>query len=127
MLRFLFSLVIGLAIGAGVGLYLGWVQFPVEFVNSPASSLAERYQDDYIVMVSGGYLTDGDLAGAVERLQILSAANIPALVQETAEKYISDSRSVEDIRKLVALAEAMGHLTPIMDPYSRVIVPGGGS
>lgn len=126
MLRFLFSLVIGLAIGAGIGLYVGWVQAPVEFVNSPASSLAERYQDEYIVMVSGGYLLDGDLGGAVERLQILGTANIPALVQETAEKFISDSRNVDDIRKLVALAEAMGRLTPIMDPYRRVTVPGGG-
>ncbi|MCB9453253.1 MAG: hypothetical protein H6672_17615 [Anaerolineaceae bacterium] len=126
MLRFLFSLVIGLAIGAGIGLYVGWVQAPVEFVNSPASSLAERYLDEYIVMVSGGYLLDGDLGGAVERLQILGTANIPALVQETAEKFISDSRNVDDIRKLVALAEAMGRLTPIMDPYRRVTVPGGG-
>lgn len=125
MLRFLFSLVIGLAIGAGIGLYVGWVQSPVEFVNSPASSLAERYQDEFVVMVSGGYLTDGDLGGAVERLQILGAPNIPALVQETAEKFISDSRNVDDIRKLVALAEAMGRLTPIMDPYRRVTVPGG--
>ncbi len=125
MLRFLFSLVIGLTIGAGIGLYVGWVQAPVEFVNSPASSLAERYQDEYIVMVSGGYLMDGDLGGAVERLQILGTTNIPALVQETVEKFISDSRNVDDIRKLVALAEAMGRLTPIMDPYRRVTVPGG--
>ncbi|MCB9452737.1 MAG: hypothetical protein H6672_14965 [Anaerolineaceae bacterium] len=127
MLRFLISLLIGLAVGAGVGLYLGWVQAPLEFVDSPASSLSPRYQDEYIVMVSGGYLADGDLGGALSRLQILGAPNIPQLVQDTAEKYISDSRGVDDIRKLVALAEAMGRLTPIMEPYRRLTVPGGGS
>lgn len=127
MLRFLISLIVGLAIGLVIGLYLGWVQFPVEFVNSPASSLAEVYRDDYVVMVAGGYVADGDLSGALGRLQILGVGNIPNLVQETAERYISDSRTVEDIRKLVVLAEGMGRLTPIMEPYRRVNVPGGGS
>ncbi|GIL11611.1 MAG: hypothetical protein DWB42_09255 [Chloroflexi bacterium] len=125
MLRFLVSLIIGLVVGLGIGLYLGWVRFPVEFVNSPASSLSQRYKDDFIVMVASGYLKDGDLGGAVERLRLLGVANIPAFVQEVTERYISNSQNADDISVLVALSESLGRLTPIMQPYRRITETGG--
>jgi hypothetical protein len=123
MIRFVISLAIGLAVGLGIGLYLGWVQFPVEYVNSPASDLSQRYKDDYVVMIASGYLRDGDLQAAVDRLRLIGVGNIPAFVQETAERYITNSREVSDIRVLVALAEAMERLTPIMQPYRQVSLP----
>src|SRR4030095_6060020 len=97
MLRFVISIIIGLALGALIGLYLGWVQFPVQFVNSPASSLSERAKNDYMVMIAAGYLKDGDLGGAVERLRLLGVPNIPAYVQQVTESYISNSQDVNDI------------------------------
>jgi hypothetical protein len=120
MLRFVVSLVIGLAIGAGVGVYLGWVQFPKQFINSPTSSLADHYKDDYIVMIAAGYLKDKDLGSAVERLRILGVPNVPAYVQDVTERYITTSRDAKDISYLVALAEGLGRLTPIMQPYRQV-------
>jgi hypothetical protein len=124
MLRFVISLIIGLAIGALIGLYLGWVQFPVQFVNSPASSLSERAKNDYMVMIAAGYLEDADLGSAVDRLRLLGVPNIPAYVQQVTETYISNSQDVNDISYLVALSEALGRMTPIMQPYRRVSVPG---
>jgi hypothetical protein len=124
MLRFVISLIIGLAVGALIGLYLGWVQFPVQFVNSPASSLSERAKNDYMVMVAAGYLEDSDLGSAVDRLRLLGVPNIPAYVQQVTETYISNSQNVNDISYLVALSEALGRMTPIMQPYRRVSVPG---
>ena len=125
MLRFLISLVIGLALGVLIGLYLGWVQFPVQFVDSPASSLSERYKNEYMVMVASGFVKDGDLGGAVERLRVLGVANIPAYVQEVTERYISNSQDAGDISVLVALSESLGRLTPIMLPYRQIGAPGG--
>ena len=122
-MRFIISLLIGLAVGLGLGLYLGWVQFPVEFVNSPITELAPRYKDEYTVMIAAGYAADQDLVGAVERLRVLGVENIPAYVQETTERYITNSRNVDDIRYLVILAEGMDRLTPIMEPYRQVSVP----
>lgn len=123
MLRVVLSLLAGLVAGALIGLYLGWVQFPVEFVNSPAADLSQRYQDEYTVMIAAAYAVDRDLNGAVARLQLLDVANIPLHVQETAERYITGSRSVEDIRVLVTLAEGMDRLTSIMEPYRQVSLP----
>ncbi|NWG16274.1 MAG: hypothetical protein HXY41_06525 [Chloroflexi bacterium] len=125
MLRFLVSLILGLVVGLGIGLYLGWVRFPVEFVDSPASSLSQRYKDDFIVMVASGYVKDGDLGGAVERLRLLGVANIPAFVQEVTERYISNSQNADDISVLVALSESLGRLTPIMQPYRQISGTGG--
>lgn len=124
MIRFVLSLIIALGMGAAIGLYLGWVQFPVQYLNSPAASLADRYKDDYTVMVATGYLKDGDLGGAVDRLRILGQGNIPAYVQGVTERYISNSQDADDIAYLVALAEGLGRLTPIMQPYAQLHAPG---
>lgn len=125
MSRFFISIVVGLIIGALLGLYLGWVQFPVEFVNSPASSLQTRYKDEYTVMIANGFRGDGDWQGAIDRLRLLGIENVPAYMQETTERYITNSREVNDIVALVALSDALGRLTPIMEPYLEIIAPEG--
>ncbi|MBL8145159.1 MAG: hypothetical protein JNL34_02130 [Anaerolineae bacterium] len=124
MQRVLLSLIIGAVVGLGIGLFLGWVQFPAQPVNSPASALADRYKDDYTVMVARAYVHDGDLTGAFDRLRTLEAANIPAFVQEITERTISASGDVSDIQMLVALSAGLGRLTPIMEPYRQAQVAG---
>jgi hypothetical protein len=123
MARFFLSLLFGVVVGVGAGLFIGWNQ-PVQLLNSPANLLAQRYKDDYVVMVAAGYLADGDLGGALERLRLLGVTNIPVYVQEVAERYISNSQIVDDIRYLVALSEGVGRLTPIMEPYRQLSPPG---
>jgi hypothetical protein len=126
MVRFLVSFFVALLIGVGIGLYLGWVQFPAQFTNSDARALAPQYKDEYTVMIAAGYADDNDINGAVERLRILEVENVPAFVQEVTERYITNSRGVDEIQLLVALAEGMGRLTPIMEPY-RQIRPAEGT
>jgi hypothetical protein len=125
MKRFFLSFFIAILFGLGIGLYLGWVQFPVQFIDSPARSLAPAFQDDYTLMVAAGYAADGDVNGAIERLRLLDIEDVPAYVQQIAERYIANSRGVEEIRLLVKLAGAMGRLTPMMEPYREVTLPGG--
>ncbi len=119
-MRILLSLIIGLALGAGIGLYLGWVQFPVEYVDSPASALAQEYKDTYVVNVAAAYRDERDPNAAVERLRILGVPNVPVYVQEVTERFISTSRPIEDVRHLVALAEGLGRLTQIMEEYRPI-------
>lgn len=123
MLRFIISLVIGLVIGTGVGLYLGWVQFPVEYVNSPASALSQRYKDEYTVLVAGGYLADRDVTGAIQRLRVLGVENVPDYVQQITERFITNSRDVNEIRYLVALAEGLGRTSSLFEPYRILSQP----
>lgn len=126
MLRALLSLIVGLIIGVGVGLYLGWVQFPVQYVNSPASALAQRYQDEYTVLIAGGYLADSDEFGAIERLRVLGIDNVPEYVQQMTERFITTSRDVRDIQYLVALSEGLGRTSPLFERFRQLSVSGQG-
>jgi len=127
MRRFLVSLAVSLIIGLVIGLYLGWVPFPVQYVDSPARDLAQRYKDEYTVMIAAGYEADYDLTGAIERLRVLEVENVAQHVQEVAERYITTSRDVGEIQMLVILADGMGRLTPMMQPFMPVTLPGQGS
>jgi len=123
MTRLLLSLAIGLILGMALGLGIGYGLFPVEYINSPLTLLAESYRDDYTVMIASGYAADRDLTGAVERLRALEVSNVPAYVQVVTERYISQGRNYADIVRLVALAEAMGRLTPLMESYRSAVGP----
>lgn len=123
MIRFLVSLILGIGIGIGAGLVLGWGVFPREYSEGTLPELARQHTDEYTVMIAAGYVADGDIQGALERLNLLGVDNSPAHVQEVTERYITNSRDIEDIRLLVALSEGFGRLTPIMEPYRQVELP----
>lgn len=120
MARVFLSTVIGVMVGIGLGLFVGWVIAPVEYTDSPMSALADRYQEEYTLMIAAGYLVEGDASAAIERLSHLGVENVPAYVQELTERYITNSRNVEDIRLLVALSEGLGRLTPPMESFREL-------
>lgn len=131
MRQFIVTGLIALLVGLGLGLYIGWVQYPVEYRNSHMCQLASRYQAEYTLMVARGYRMDGDVQKAVERLRPLRAEgkpecqasdsppidNIADWVQSLTERYISEGASQQQIRDLVALAEAFNRVTPIMESF----------
>lgn len=118
MLRFTRSLILGLLLGALAGLYFGWFPFPPDARSSKISDLAQRYRDEYTVMIAAGYAADRDAPGALERLSLLELEAIPVYLQRSAERIISTSaRDLADIRLLVRLAHDLGALTPAMQPF----------
>jgi len=118
MQRFARSLILGLLLGSLAGLYFGWIQFPPARRNSAISDLAQRYRDEYAVLIAAGYAVDGDAAGALERLGKLAADDIPEYLQNTTERIIrSSARALDDIRLLVRLAHDLGLATPAMEPF----------
>lgn len=120
--RYVGSLLVGVLIGLVLGVFLGWEQYPVEYTNSPLSALAPYYQDEYTLMVAEGYQYDGDINAALERLQPLGKPNVFDYIQDLTERYISQS-NVPAIPVMVALSEAVGRLTPIMEIYRMTPVP----
>ncbi|GAB5493746.1 MAG: hypothetical protein Phog2KO_39610 [Phototrophicaceae bacterium] len=126
MVRVFLSTVIGVLIGIAVGIGLGW-GFPREYSNSTLPELAQSHQDAYTVMIAAGYVNDGDISGAFERLQVLGVENVPAYVQDTTERYITNSRELDDIQLLVALSEGFGRLTPVMETFCQLCEGVSGS
>jgi hypothetical protein len=76
-------------------------------------------------MIAAGYLYDGDALGAIERLRVLGVENAPDYVQQTAERFITNSRQIRDIQYLIALSEGLGRTSPIFEPYRQVSLPEG--
>ena len=117
-MRVIHSIPLGLLIGAIVGLYFGWAQFPAEPRNRHLGELARPFRDDYLVMVAAGYAADGDIAGAIQRLSRLGVDDVPGVIRESTERIIGASaRGIEDIRLLVHLADDLGQLTGPMQPF----------
>jgi hypothetical protein len=121
--RFFTSLLAALVIGAGIGLYLGWVQFPAQVEAGGADALAERYKEDFALMIAAGFQADADANAAAQRLRLIGVTDAPSYIQMMAERAIANSIPLPDIQNLVALAEAMNRLTPAMQPYRRVALP----
>jgi hypothetical protein len=124
MRRLVIALAIGGVVGLGVGVYLGWVQFPVQTINSSIRGLSSGEKDRYTVMVAEGYELDGDVGEAIRRLQLFGIPDVPGYVRGVTERFISINGSGDtgDIRHLVALAQALHVLTPPMQPF---IAPTG--
>jgi len=119
MFRVFLSTVIGVIAGILLGVGLGWY-FPAEYRDSELSELATVHQDNYTVMIAAGYVRDGDIQGALGRLQLLDVENVPLYVQDMTERYITNSRDLDDIQLLVALSDGFGRLTPVMQPYCQL-------
>jgi hypothetical protein len=117
MVRLFASVTFGFVLGIGLGLFVGWVLAPTEYVDSPMQSLSQTHKDDYTVMIAAGYAVDNDVNAVLERLRKLGVDNIPQYVQDITERYITNSRDLVDIRLLVNLSEGLGRLTPIMENF----------
>ena len=118
MLRVIRSLFLGLLIGAAVGLFFGWVQFPAAGRSSNLSDLAQPYRDEYLVMIAAGYAADADIAGANERLSRLHAGDAAPDLRQSIDRIITTSaRDLDDIGLLVEMARDLGQMTAIMRPF----------
>jgi hypothetical protein len=96
-----------LAAGLALGLYLGWVVAPVEYVDTSPSSLQQVYKDDVVLMLATAYAGDGDLAAARAGLSTLGLTDPAAAVRATAERLAEAGVPAEELERLHALAEAL--------------------
>ncbi|MBI3760377.1 MAG: hypothetical protein HY260_00745 [Chloroflexi bacterium] len=115
--NFLRALALGGIIGLGLGLYYGWVVSPPERVSSGPTALRQDYKDDYVLMIAEAYSVDDDLAQAKSRLAALGLKDPGPPVAALAERLINAGQDNADIRRLAALAAALGHTTPAIAPY----------
>jgi hypothetical protein len=107
---------IGLVIGIGLGLFLGWIAWPTEFTDANPSVLAEEYKQDYVLMVAADYAFSGDLDAARQKVASLGSGGEDFIFSFTLDQILQSS-NVTEIRQLAQLANDLGLYSPAMDPY----------
>lgn len=118
---------VGLILGAGVGLFLGWVVWPIEFSDAEPAVMEERFQADYALMIATVYSEEYDLSTARRRLTGLGKEDTGRWVLGLAVDHILNGEVESEILPLVKLANDLGHFSPIMEPYLSQIESEQGS
>ena len=116
-LRIVVFLGLGLLLGTGVGLYVGWIAWPTEYTEADLTILADEYRYDYTVMVASNYAIDRDLSAAQQRLNALGMPDSNAWLLEVAGQAILQGAAEDDIRHLALLANDLGLQAPALAPY----------
>ena len=115
-LRNIALILVGLAMGVGLGLLLGWVVWPTEYTDATPIILQDAYRRDYLRMIAGAYAEDGDLAAAADRLDSLGPNGSEELFSLMLDAILAGNDESET-RQLVQLAAALGFTSPAMQPY----------
>lgn len=110
-------LLLGLLVGIGLGLFLGWVAWPIEFSEADPTILEEEYQRDYALMIAAAYSLDQDLPAAQQRLNSLGRTDTEEWLLTVLIDQILAGGSEQEIRELVSLSNALGLYSPAMEPY----------
>jgi hypothetical protein len=119
MKRWLFILgflTLGLVIGIGLGLFLGWVAWPTEFTDANPAVLAEEYKQDYVLMIATDYALTNDLDTARQQITTLGSGGEDFLFSLTLDQILQGANPAE-IRLLAQLANDLGLYSPAMDPF----------
>ncbi|MCA9969877.1 MAG: hypothetical protein KC425_06665 [Anaerolineales bacterium] len=117
-LRILGLVGIGLAAGAGLGLFLGWNVWPTEYTDAVPAIMQENYRQDYAHMIAAAYAVDGDLAAARQRVASLGEAGADFYFSVTLDAILLGQDETE-IRQLARLAADLGYESPALTPYLR--------
>ncbi len=98
---------IAICIGAGAGLFYGWVVNPVQYVDISPQNLRVDYKSDFVLMVAEAYQADHNLGLAVRRLSLLSSSAPTAIVSNALEYGVQHAYAAQDLSLMQSLAEAL--------------------
>ncbi len=108
---------LGLLIGAGLGLVIGWVVWPIEYVEADPTVLEDSYFDDYVLMIASAYSLDEDLNLARRRLNSMGLENLDSWYLSFTVDQILNGADETEVVFLVNLADDLGLYSPVMEPY----------
>ena len=115
-LRYFVFLLLGLAVGIGLGLYLGWVTWPTQYTEDNPSILQQSYQQDFLLMTAVSYSDDGNLGAATQRVDSLGENGRSLLLNTTIDLILTNPTS-SNIPPLARLANDLGENNPTLLPY----------
>jgi hypothetical protein len=91
---------IGLVLGALLGLGYAWFVQPVSYYDTSPDTLSEDYRTDYVLMVAQAYQSEGDLRLALIRLAALGPRAPESIVAAAKTYAASHQFSPNDLKSL---------------------------
>jgi len=96
---------------------------PAQESTTEGAVLMEYLREQYIVGVSDSYAGNGDVEQARERMAALGEDEPESAVAEVAFSYVERAEDVEQTRRLIDLAQALGAAEAFMDEYEIATAP----
>ena len=116
-------LVLLVAIGAWLGIWLGQSLLPVEYTDSNPQTLSASARARYITNIAIAYAADADLPAAQERLDFLEATPLGEVVLGTAEWAIAAGWPLAELRALAGMAADFEMTSAVLLPYLPTAAP----
>ncbi|MEM7333391.1 MAG: hypothetical protein AAF490_14975 [Chloroflexota bacterium] len=107
-------LIFGLALGVGLGLYIGWEAWPTEFTDANPAVLQAQYQDEYIQIIADVYAAEQDLGEARVRLGDFGSNYEDILLNSINNRFLQNSDPVA-LRRMAQLASDLGLTSPVVE------------
>jgi len=104
-----------MAIGATAGMYFGWVENPVKYVDTAPDSLRMDYKTDYVLMVAEAYRVENNLSLAARRLALLGTDTPEVTVSQALEFARQIDYNDNDILLIQSLAEGLKTWNPSLE------------
>jgi len=114
--KHLLFVVLGCALGLGIGLFITWQVWPVEYYNTDAIDLRTEHKEDYVVMIAAAYAQDDNLELAGLRLEELGFEDARQMVLNLFQRY-REAGHEQESRSLARLAYDIGVQDVALLPY----------
>jgi hypothetical protein len=115
LVRFL----IGLAIGAALGLGYAWKIQPVAYYDTAPDSLRQDYRVDYVLMTAQSYQADDDLRLALVRLAALGPQPPGEIVEDAILFAEARGFTGDDLDALGHLADELASIPSDAEPLGN--------
>jgi hypothetical protein len=103
-------------------LYYAWILEPVSYNAAGPGRLSDEYKEEYILLVSQSYATDGDWEKAQRRLDALDDPDITSTVTNQLEQYLRDGKPAHIMQQLAVVAGRLGSRSPAVAVFVPVSV-----
>jgi hypothetical protein len=130
MKRVLWSVLIALLLGAGLGLGYAWVLSPHPMTNAQPNELRTDFKDQYRSLIAAAYAATGNLPRAQARLSVLGDADPIEALNAQAQRMLISPQIFERAEHVAALASAlesgMGG-APLQTPTLNILIDAGNT
>lgn len=100
-------LLTGAVIGIAIGLLIGWVFAPIQYVDTTPATLRGDFKDEYRYMIAAAYSATGNLVRARARLALLTDTDSVKALGDQAQRMLANNTAPEVVRSLADLSEAL--------------------